>query len=161
MISVMCTPNNMEQKAPSSMQACSGDEFLAFIRLSRIHPKPLVLSTHSFASSNTSQTTWTVGHFARYGLLSSLMNATILQRDFGVQAQGQSCPARLLLTSFRRQRHFTHYTYRILLWVPTPLSTERIECLKQTAVSSSQEVYENEFRPVVRHDFVFRIEEYD
>lgn len=89
------------------------------------------------------------------------MNDTILQRDFGVQAQGQLCPARLLLTSFRRQRHFTHYTYRILLWVPTFLSTECIEFLKQTAVSSSQEVYENDFRPVVRHDFIFRIEEYD
>jgi hypothetical protein len=89
------------------------------------------------------------------------MNATILQRDFGVQAQGQSCPARLLLTSFRRQRHFTHYTYRILLWVPTSLSTQCIEILKQTTVRLSQAVYENDFRPVVRHDFVFRIDEYD
>jgi hypothetical protein len=89
------------------------------------------------------------------------MSSTILQRDFGVHAQGQSCPARLLLTSFRQQRHFTHYTYRILLWVPIFLSAECVEFLKHITVSSSQEVYEKDFRSLVRHDFVFRIEEYD
>jgi hypothetical protein len=47
-LSVMCTPNNMQQNAPSSMQTCSGDELLGFIRLSRSHPKPVVQSAHSW-----------------------------------------------------------------------------------------------------------------
>lgn len=89
------------------------------------------------------------------------MNSTILQRDFGVHARGQSCPARLILTSFRQQRHFTHYTYRIILWVPIVVSAECVEFLKQTTVGLSQEVYERDFRSVVRHDFTFQIEEYD
>lgn len=89
------------------------------------------------------------------------MSSTILQRDFGVHAQGKSCPARLLLTSLGQQRHFTHYTYYILLWVPISVSAECVEFLKQITVSSYQKVYERDFRSVVRHDFTFRIEEYD
>lgn len=121
----------------------------------------LVQSTHMFVSPNTIQTTKRVSHFTHFRLRASHMSSTILQRDFDVHAQGQSCPARLLLTSFRQQRHFTHYTYQIILWVPIVVSAECVENLKQTTVILSQELYEKDFRPVVRHDFVFRIEEYD
>lgn len=88
------------------------------------------------------------------------MSSTILQSDFIAHAQGYSCPARLLLTSFRQQRSFTHYTYRLLLWVPIIASAECVEVLKQITVRHSQEVYERDFRSAVRHDFVFRMEEY-
>ncbi|PGH34941.1 hypothetical protein GX50_02179 [[Emmonsia] crescens] len=89
------------------------------------------------------------------------MSSTTLQSDFVARAQGYSCPARLLLTSFRQQRNFTHYTYRLLLWVPIDTSMECVTILKQITLRSSQEVYERDFRSAVRHDFVFRMEDID
>lgn len=88
------------------------------------------------------------------------MGSNRLQSDLVVHAQGFSCPAQLLLSSFGQHRNFIHYGYRLLLWVPISASAECIEILKGTTVQLAQEVYDRDFRSAVRHDFVFRKEEY-
>lgn len=96
----------------------------------------------------------------RPALVTSYMGSNRLQSDLVVHALGFSCPAQLLLSSFGQQRNFTHYEYRLLLWVPIFGSAECIETLKGTTVRLAQEVYDRDFRSAVRHDFVFRKEEY-
>ncbi|KAJ5537511.1 hypothetical protein N7494_006990 [Penicillium frequentans] len=82
-----------------------------------------------------------------------------LQSDLIAEAEGNDCPAQLLLSSFGQQGNFTHYQYRLLLWVPISTSVECVDVLRQKTSRLAQEVYEREFRVTVRHDFIFQKED--
>ncbi|CEL01173.1 hypothetical protein ASPCAL00762 [Aspergillus calidoustus] len=88
------------------------------------------------------------------------MGTAQLHLDFLADIPGVSFPARLLLTSFRQHVGFTYYEYRLQLWISTDVTTEKLENAKQQCARAAQETYNRDLRAVIRHDFVFKKEEY-